>query len=207
MKGLKLKNERGAVTIVEATFVFPIMFFVLFFLLFYGNSCYVKSNIDSIVSRYTIEAAAEIADPLLASIVENDKVVSVNEFEPYRYLANKYGNSVVSKYREKIEEDAKFSGYFSTMMPTDINCTGEYKNYILYQTVRYNVEYKIQIPIRIIFFENPTIMEYISVDEAPVGDSTEFVLNSNMVFDYLDRTGLPEKIEKLKSKVSNLFSK
>ena len=204
MKGLKLKNERGAVTIVEATFVFPIMFFVLFFLLFYGNSYYVKSNIDSIVSRYTIAAAAEIADPLLPSVVENGKIESINQFQPYRYLDKKYGDDIIKKYKRKISEEAKFSGYFSTMMPVDVSCKGEYKNYVLYQTVRYNVEYKIQIPIRIIFFEKPTILEYISEDEAPVGDSAEFVLNSNMVFDYLDRTGLPEKINELKDKIKNL---
>lgn len=202
------KSEYGAVTIVEATFVFPIMFFVLFFLLFYGNSCYVKSNIDAVVSKYATEAAAEIADPLLANLKEN-KVVGVYnpDSKPYRYMSSGYANTVVSKYKNKIEKEIKFSGFFSNMSPRSVQCKAEYKNYFLYQTVRYDVTYNIQIPIRIIFFENPTIMKFCSAEEVPVCDSSELILNTNMVIDYVEKTGLADKINDLKSKVSNFFEK
>lgn len=207
MKGYHCKKDKGSVTIVEATFVFPIMFFVLFFLLFYGNSCYVKSNIDAVVSKYAIEAAAEISDPLLANLKENGIVGTYNpDSKPYRYLSNGYGNTVVSKYKQKIEDEIKFSGFFSSMSPKSVQCTGEYKNYFLYQTVKYDVTYNIQIPIRMIFFENPTIIKFSSADEAPVCDSSEFVLNTNMVIDYLEKTGIADKISEWVDKIKDVVN-
>ena len=50
-----LRDETGAVAIVEATFVFPIMFFVLFFIMMMGNIYYQQARIDDIVSRYRSE--------------------------------------------------------------------------------------------------------------------------------------------------------
>lgn len=52
-----LRDETGAVAIVEATFVFPIMFFVLFFIMMMGNIYYQQARIDDIVSRYAIIGA------------------------------------------------------------------------------------------------------------------------------------------------------
>lgn len=203
MNGFK---EKGATTIVEATFVFPIMFFVLFFLLFYGNSCYVKSNMDAVVSKYAIESAAEISDPLLAGLKNSGKISNdKTAFMPYRYLSDGYGDSVVTAYKSKIENEIKFSGYFSSMTPKAVSCRAEYKNNFLYQTVRYEATYSIQIPIRMIFFENPTIMKFISADEAPICDSSEFILNTNMVIDYVERSGLADKISKMVEKVKNFF--
>ena len=207
MKGFL--KEKGAVTIVEATFVFPIMFFVLFFLLFYGNSVYVKSRVDSVVSKYAIEAAAEIADPLLNTVNENNgSVGGPADVKPYRYLSKGYGNSVVEKYKTEIIRDIKFSGVFSSsaMAPKAVRCTSKYNNYVLYQTVRYDVEYDVQIPIRMIFSNSVTVMKYISSDEEPVNDTSELVLNTNMVVDYVERTGLDEKINKLTDKVKNFLS-
>ena len=63
-----LKDEKGAVTIVEATFVFPIAFFVLFFLMFYGNAYYLKASVDSVVCQAAIDGAMQIQDPFLAYV-------------------------------------------------------------------------------------------------------------------------------------------
>ena len=137
-------KENGAVMVVEATFVFPIMIFVLFFLVFYGNSAYVKSNIDSVVTNYTIEAAAEISDTLLADVKSADSVGSeYKDGKPYRYFGNSHGNGVMSKYKTKIINEAKFSGFFGNMSPSAVQCKGKYNNYFLYQTVSYEVNYNI----------------------------------------------------------------
>lgn len=198
-----IRTDKGAVTIVEATFIFPIMFFVLFFLLFYGNAWYTKGNADAVVSKYAIEAAAEISDPMLVDITETNAVSTENyTSQPYRYLLNGYGNRIVNKYKEKIEKDIDFAGFFSSMSPEVTNCSGKYNNYFLYQTVQYEVSYDIKIPIRMIFFESPTIIKFVSADEVPVCDSSELILNTNMVVDYVERTGLPDwindKLDKVK---------
>ena len=199
-------NEKGAVTIVEATFVFPIMFFVLFFLLFYGNSVYVKSHIDSIVTRYAIEAAAEISDPLLEGVKANRGTVGgTADAKPYRYLLSGYANSIVAKYKNLIIKEAKFGGFFGSMTPKAVTCKAKYNNYILYQSVRYDVEYNIQIPIRMIFSNYITVMKFISSDEEPVSDASELVLNTNMVVDYAERLGIDKKINELKSKIKKFL--
>lgn len=206
MKGLMQKKEKGAVTIVEATFVFPIMIFVLFFLLFYGNAWYVKSNVENVVSKYSLEAAAEISDPLLKSIKENGKVSeSKVRTQPYRYLTSSYANSVINTYKSKIKDEINITGFLKGMKPNSVKCKGEYKNFVLYQTVRFEVTYEIGVPIRIIFINDPIIMSFSSADEAPIGDSSEFVLNTNMVLDYVEKTGLDEKINKLLENVKGFF--
>lgn len=45
------KEEKGAL-ILEATIVFPVMFFILLFLIYTGNMFYIRSQVDSIASLY-----------------------------------------------------------------------------------------------------------------------------------------------------------
>ena len=44
MKNLDLKSEKGAVLVVEAAIVFPIVFFVVIILLYTGNLFYQQSG-------------------------------------------------------------------------------------------------------------------------------------------------------------------
>lgn len=208
MRGLKNKNEKGAVVIVEATFVFPIMVFVLFFLLFYCNAMYVRSNVDACVSSAAISAAAEISDPLLSSVVKNGKVPAGKKggSEPYRYIFNSYGNSVAKKYSNGLKA-IKFGGVFSRMVPNNIKVTYKYNNLFLYQSIRFEVTYQVKFPIRMIFVSSPTIMKFTSADEAPINDSSEFVLNTNMVLDYYESTGLKDKVDGFVLKIKDFFNK
>lgn len=82
------KNENGAVQIVEATFVFPIMFIVLFFLIYMGNAHYIKAQIEGIVETYAIKGASYCADPILETINQYGTVPGLDELsvEPYRYI-------------------------------------------------------------------------------------------------------------------------
>ena len=66
----QLKSENGAVPVVEATFVFPVMFFVIFFLLFMGNMYVSKAYFDNAVNQAAIKYAAQCADPNLKAINE-----------------------------------------------------------------------------------------------------------------------------------------
>ena len=61
----KWKQSQGAL-IMESTFVYPIMFFVVFFMIFFGNMFCIRAGIDSLVAQEAIESAARYADPKLA---------------------------------------------------------------------------------------------------------------------------------------------
>ena len=52
----KIKNEKGAL-IVEASIVFPTMFFILMFLFVVGNAYVQKCRIEEIVVSSTLEGA------------------------------------------------------------------------------------------------------------------------------------------------------
>lgn len=58
----RLHRDRGAL-VIESAFVYPIMFFVLMFLLYMGNMYYLKAKITSVVSQEAITYAARFADP------------------------------------------------------------------------------------------------------------------------------------------------
>lgn len=211
MKSRKNKSykEKGAVTIVEATFVFPIMFFVLFFLLFYGNACYVKATVDSAVSRCAVEAAARIADPQLAALEKSGSLPESSNSNspnyPYRYVTSGYANTVSAAVEKDLKEDIRKTELFFGLMPTDVQCKIQYKNYFVYQTISIDVDYKVNLPIKLLFLEEITAFEFTAHDEAAVSDTSELVRNVNMVGDYLEKWGVMDKIKGLGEKIKNFL--
>ncbi len=201
-------EEKGAIMTVESTFVFPIMFFVLFFLIYFGNAYYVKSTVDNVVSRYAILAAAECADAQLSSVIEKGSVsTDLNSNKnPYRYLGSGYGESVAQDYEGKIKRKINDTGFFSGMQPVNVDCDVKYNGGILYQSVKASVNYSIRFPVRFIFDDNAVFLNLSAVEEVPVVDGGEFVLNTNMVIDYVERTNLPDKIKEIKENLSKSFN-
>ena len=96
---IKKSQEDGEVTIVEAVFIFPIMFIVLIFLIYLGNAYYIKAQVESIVAREAVSGAAYCADPFLSYIKNNGKAPGINDLEktggvwiePYRFLVGGFG--------------------------------------------------------------------------------------------------------------------
>lgn len=208
----KIEEDKGAVMTVEATFVFPILFFVLFFLIYFGNAYYVKSNVDYVVNRYAIQGAAECADPQLKSIIESKSVpknVKSRNY-PYRYITSGYGSTVAGEMQSKIKDEIKFTGFFKKMHPTNVDCKVKFNNKFFYQTLKVDVTYDIKFPIRLIFFNKATVLSLCSSAEAPLGDGSELVLNTNLVIDMIEHTGVDEKfnelVDKLKTGVSKFFN-
>ena len=90
-----LKNDGGAVPIVEGAIVYPVVFFTIAFLLFFGNALHEKSKIDSIAMRAAVYGASSIQYPLYmelinAGVAEESQVVppdfSFRDSKPYRYF-------------------------------------------------------------------------------------------------------------------------
>ena len=107
------KEEKGAL-ILEATIVFPVMFFILLFLIYTGNMFYIRSQVDSIASRGAIQAAAYVADPMLEEVKESGSVPrSINNVQPYHSLL---GNDV-GKIQNKMNEELNGlgTGFFAGM--------------------------------------------------------------------------------------------
>lgn len=207
-----IDRESGAVQIVEATFVFPVMFIILFFLIFMGNAFYVKAQVESVVEKNAIHGANYCADPLLATMLEYDHLPSLSEMktEPYRYIfggmddeENKINKAVES------EINGKSSTFFKSMKPELVGATSKiskFNNYIVYSTFSVEVKYKLKFPIRFLGKTSPTIMTITSRSEVPVNDTAEFIRNTDMVIDLFHNNKFAQKISDVFGKINDFLS-
>ncbi|WP_027622453.1 TadE/TadG family type IV pilus assembly protein [Acetivibrio clariflavus] len=219
MKNLKAgvksfaKEDKGAI-IVEASIVFPVMFFVLFFLILFGNVIYKQCQINSIVTEYAILGAQYCADPLLAQMEANGGAVPTSvDVKPYRYI---FGN--MGDVEDMIEERVKkaLAGeltFFRGMQPVLDKNAGKiasYNNYVLYSTFSVEVHYQIKFPIRFLGYNTPTVIKGSSRAEIPVIDPAELIRNTDMAIDFLEDTIVGQKVASVFKKVNsfiNEFSK
>ncbi len=181
------KEEKGAL-ILEATIVFPVMFFILLFLIYTGNMFYIRSQVDSIASRGAIQAAAYVADPMLEEVKESGSVPrSINNVQPYHSLLG--------------------TGFFAGMGIQNHSVSLRFENHIFYSTVTADVDFQVKFPIRFFGSDQPVALKMHSRSVAPVTDTPEFIQNVDMAIDYADSTGLSEKLNQLTGKVREFFGR
>lgn len=207
----KLNNEDGMV-IIEATFVFPIMFIILFFLIYMGNAFFMKAQVESVVEQKAIEGAAYCADPLLETIKETGSVPSIDQLktEPYRYI---FGG--MSDIEKKISGEVegtlvgKTSTFFKNMSP-DITTPkadiAQYNNFVVYSTFSVEVKYTTKFPISFLGESTPPMLVITSRAEAPVDDTAEFIRNTDMVVDVFHGTKVGQKISDIFGKINDFIS-
>ena len=83
----------------------------------------------------------------------------------------------------------------------------KYNNGFIYSTFSVDVEYKIQIPVRLLGASDFIYMNISSHADMPVSDTTEFIRNVNMIEDYMQKYGVTEKIEEMINKAKEWFNK
>ena len=201
----RLRQNRGHL-VVESTFVYPLMFFVLFFLMFLGNMFYLRARIDSMVTQEAIRYAAEYANPNLAAFEEEiPTTVEGKELtkDLYRYI------NIFSKEEnldtELSDRIGETSGYFTGMNPDNI-VIKEYraKNYVIYQSYVVEVTYELKTPIKFLFDDDYLTLDMTARAEVPVTDTAEFIRNVDMAVDLVERT---EAGTKLTEKINDTYAK
>lgn len=203
---LKMKTEEKGSLIVEASFVFPIMFFVLFFLIYMGNMFYLRSNVDAIVTEYTIKAASCCVDPFLLEIGEGGVPTKIDNIQPYHSLIG--GETQIRcVYDDMMNQLNQIgTGYFWGMNIRDIVVNQfKYNKGLVTSTFTTDVSYRIQFPIRFMGNEKPTILYINSCITVPVTDTPEFILNVDMAMDFFDSSGLADKLAKLVEQVKKFL--
>ena len=207
-----MKDDGGAVPIVEAAFVFPIMFIALMILIYMGNAFYIKSQIEAIVSQKAIEGAAYCADPILETIKKNEKIPAVNQIDvkPYRYIfggMNDIENNIGYEVAEEIE-NGTVSLLGNTMKPevkSSKSKIAKYNNYVLYATFSVDVECGVKFPIRFFGSKTPYLITIKSHSEIAVNDTAEFIRNTDMVIDYFEENKLVKKIKGIFDKINTFI--
>lgn len=207
----ELKGEKGAVQIVEATFVFPIMFIILFFLIYMGNAHYIKAQVEAIVEKYAIEGANYCADPMLETIKATDSIPSLSSLktEPYRYIFGGM-NEIEKKIDKQVENEisGKASSFFNNMKPklNTRSRISKFNNYVVYSTFSVEVEYTVEFPIKFLGSKSPSILTINARAEEPVNDVAEFIRNTDMVMDLFHGTKIGQKISDVFGKVNDFIS-
>lgn len=201
----KVRDENGAVLIVEASIIFPIMFFVLIFLIYMGNAFFIKASVQSMVESYALQGAKYCADPMLQKI-EKKGSITLKELKDVRIQPYRYVNFLdVGGGKKKIEEDIedavekrikKDSSFFTNMKPDLKKDIATYTNHMFYSTFSVEVEYVIRFPIRLLGENSNRVLRMTARAEAPVNDAAEFIRNVDMVQDYLQGTKAGNTIAK-----------
>ena len=188
-----VRCERGAVEVVEAAFVFPIVMFVVVLLIFLGNFFYQQAKMDAIAVRGAEYLAAIYTNPLLVEEHIPTDSTSV-DVKPYRYLfGDQEAEEEARKYMEELMKSAG-TGLFSGMDPTGSIKTCKINNYVVYQTAAVEIEYSIELlPMRL--FDLPPLIKSSNATVMAATDSAEFIRNIDMIMDYSEQYGLTDKIE------------
>ena len=208
----KIKAENGAVQIVESTIVFPVMFIILFFLIYMGNAYYMKAQIESVVMQKAIEGASYCADPLLETIKSgNGSIPKVDQIDikPYRYIfggvgeiENKIGGDVYSSINSS---DASFFRNMNPVVKTPKSDIAKYHNYVLYSTFSVDLECRVEFPIKFLGSSTPYVMIFNSHAEVAVNDTAEFIRNTDLVIDYFEDSKLGQSIKGVFEKINTFI--
>lgn len=91
------------------------------------------------------------------------------------------------------------------MIPRVTSINPRVNNYVIYQTYEVDVEYTLQFPIRFLFAEDYYSIKSTAHAEVPIVDNAEFIRNTDMVIDYIQRSKTGQKgIAKLTEAIGKL---
>ncbi len=204
-----IKEKKGAL-IVEASIVFPVTFFVLLFLIYMGNMFYMRSRVDALAAKAAIEAAACCQDPMFYELNHGGALPTtsdeMNDIRPYHAIRGT--DDSVDNVKSDLETSLNNlgTGFFAGMGLKSVDITTfEYNRSILTSTFTVEVNYAIKFPIRYLGESSPVILKMESRTVAPVTDTGEFIQNIDMAMDFMDSTGLSEKMDSLVNKVKDFF--
>ena len=206
------RRERGAVTIIEAAFVFPIMFFIVFFMVMAGETYYQYARAEREVTTAAINGAARCENPMLGSVIASGSVTkdptAVNVI-PYRYIltgeakiiANEVENELkrtISKYKPLL---------FTNMSPRNVNISVDLHMNVLVSSFPITCSFSVPFPIRMIFGGQVMRFQYTIHTNAPISDPSEFVRNVALIWDVMERNEAGQTILEYGGKVKNAMSK
>ena len=188
-----IKQDRGAVEVVEAAIVFPVVIFVVFVLIVYGNMMYQQAKMDAICVRGAQYLAAIYNNPSLKKKVLPTDSRNV-DILPYRYLLG--DSDTEANARAQIQKQIKNTGIglFKGMTPTGKVKTCKIVNYVVYQKAEVEIEYSVNL-FTLRLFDLPSLLKTTNAAVLTAPDAAEFIRNVDMILDYSEDFGLTAKIK------------
>ena len=207
-KDIRNIQQKGAI-IVEASFIFPIVIFVVFFMIYFGNMMFCKAKIEAYIMQAAVDGANLAADPILYDY-EESKAMPTNlnswDTKPYRFLFTGFGKGVAGDIHDKTEKKltSMSNTFFSNMTPQITSFKTNYKNHILASTFSVEAEYVIKLPA-IALINDGIIAHFETKCEVPVNDTSEMIRNVDMTVDYVKE--YTSVIDDMAAKIHDLFTK
>lgn len=192
MKVQVAEKQKGAVAVIEAAFVFPVMFIIVLVMILAGEVFYQRSRVEQAAHIAVIDAAAACSNPMLNYVQESGSVPtnpSASKVMPYRYIFTGNMKKVCRDEENALRQT--ISGMkplaFKGIKPKLISLSIKPENYFLVSYVHLKCNYEIELPIRMLFTKEPFKFNYTITITQPVGDSAEFVRNVGLVVDIMQR--------------------
>lgn len=224
----KIKDEKGAVPIVEATFIFPIVFFCMFFLIYIGM--YILQSV--LIYTQTQKVASIVSKSMAVTGYEKvgkHTADNVNfDFKDNKYFTQDSVNTIYDEkaklyryfYPDPIAGNSDIESINSSLTSLidnlsiisggGVTCDINAKNYFINQTVSVTIKREGAIPEVFSYIGMDGVSSDITVTATAAScDGAEFVRNTDMVYDFVtflsDRLHISDKISYLKEKVQGVF--
>lgn len=222
--------EKGAVPIVEATFIFPIVFFCMFFLIYIGM--YILQSV--LIYTQTQKVASIVSKSMAVTGYEKvgkHTADNVNfDFKDNKYFTQDSVNTIYDEkaklyryfYPDPIAGNSDIESINSSLTSLidnlsiisggGVTCDINAKNYFINQTVSVTIKREGAIPEVFSYIGMDGVSSDITVTATAAScDGAEFVRNTDMVYDFVtflsDRLHISDKISYLKEKVQGAFKK
>lgn len=198
-----LRSEKGAVAIIEATFVFPVVLFIVFFMIMAGEAYYQRARVECAVTEAAINGAARCENPMLSASgggsIPTDP--SAADIMPYRYIFTGEASRIAAEVASELEKTVSSMEplLFRNMSPTNVSVYIDPQMNILISSFPVECEFDIELPIGMIFTDERLKFSYSVCITTSVGDPAEFIRNVATVQDIVERNAkLTEMCGKIK---------
>ena len=204
-----MKKEKGAATLLEYTIVLPIVFTIVFMLIFVGFTMHQKAVMEAATQRSAIYVAKTITDPSYENIVLSDGSQDANDIlsasitqdsivtAPYRYLFSGNGNIPDSELGVS-DLIAKNQIFIDTAPSVTVKKeTGIFTKVIVTATQEYKV------PELIPGLDLPSILTIETQSVVYVNQPAEFIRNADYITDIVVKETEP-LVDKLTSVISKI---
>lgn len=188
----KKQSEKGAVLLIEAAFILPITFIIVFMMIMAGEAYYQHARVEYEVTKAAVNGAARCENPMLSYVEKQGNVpTSTNEVQirPYRYILTSEANSIDSEIKTDLKKTVEGMRplLWSNMSPKNVKVSGKTRVNPLLSSFQVQCDYDIEFPIRMIFSnENIKLSYSVSMVES-IGDPSELIRNVSMIGDVMER--------------------
>lgn len=202
-------RERGAATIFEAAFVFPITFFIVFFMIMIGEGYYQQARVEYAVTSAAINGAARVENPMLGTVIKSGVPTDPTAVDvlPYRYIFTGDGKAIGKEVQQETGSAIrKYEAlFFKGMKPEGVKLkSDDVQINPLISSFPVSCSFRVPFPIKMIFFDDEISIKYTINMTASIGDPAEFVRIVAYVKDLLERS---ETATKVGSEVLSALSK